>query len=145
MRRKRRKSTVVTKHGNSFKSLECSRGCGRSVQVDVDTASVICWMCITKAVGVEERLLRGKSADIKTKSEFPRGWHLHKQYVHKDGRVFEFGIENPTLKGKLKQTEIKEKPEISKAEKRKIKWEKDERRTKRLAKKYKEKMKQLGK
>jgi hypothetical protein len=48
---------------------------------------------------------------------FPRGWRFYKQFVHKDGRVFERGVENKNLKDTIESTVIEVKPKLSRYEK----------------------------
>jgi hypothetical protein len=58
-----------------------------------------------------------KESEVLNKSTgFPLGWKLFKQFVHVDGRVFEYGVENELLKDKLTPTEIKPIKKLSKRE-----------------------------
>jgi len=77
---------------------------------------------------------------IKTETGFPRGWHLYKQFVHSDGRVFEMGKENVELKGTLPATQVKVNT-LSKSERRRLRDEKKEKREARLVKQHEKKMK----
>ena len=57
---------------------------------------------------------------------FPRGWKFFKQFVHEDGRVFEKGVENPSLFNTLSPTVIEKKPTLTAEEKKKRKEEKEQ-------------------
>lgn len=113
--------------------------CGRVVErVKKDAEWVICWECIARACPPP----MPKVKVVKKDDGFLTGWRWMKQFVHRDGRVFEKGVENPKLKGKLKPTPPKEKkPRLSKYEKEQKQIEKD----KKLAAKYEKKQKVLKK
>jgi hypothetical protein len=51
-------------------------------------------MGLPKAATTREELEQG----------FISGWRLKKQFVHEDGRVFEFGTEKPELRGTIEPT-----------------------------------------
>ena len=114
-----------------FKTLACE--CGRDVQVSTDTVTVKCWKCVMRLVPDEPETPKEKKAPADT--GFPHGWRWKKQFVHADGRVFEKGVENPALKGTIPPTTI-----LSKFERRKLRDQKKEKKTLRLAKKYKAKV-----
>jgi len=150
-----RKRRHVTKSENkslrskiSTKTLVCEKkGCTREIEVDSSTESVICWECVQNMVGCDAKYLVQPGAKVeKTKSEdgFPRGYHLYKQFVHADGRVFEKGKENTTLKGTLPVTQVKVNT-LTKTERRKLREAKKEKKEARLAKRYAKKMKMKGK
>lgn len=106
--------------------------CGRIVErVRQDAEWVICWECVAKACPPPMPKVKKE----KTDTGFPRGWKWMKQFVHKDGRVFEEGVENVKLKGKLPPTPPK--PKLSRFEKEQKKLEKQ----KKLAKKFEKKQK----
>jgi len=90
---------------NQLKELEC-KSCGNIVKnCDNSSTLVICSTCVMENLDKEFPLQKIN----KTKSDKPRGWHLMKQYVHKDGTVYKFGKENKKLKGTLNPTKIKKK------------------------------------
>jgi hypothetical protein len=93
-------------------------------------------------VGIDAKYLRpsAEKAEKKAATGFPRGWHLYKQFVHPDGKVFEYGVEKPELKGTLPVTQVKVNT-MSKFERRKKREEKELRKMKRLAKLHKRKQK----
>ena len=96
-------------------------------------------------VGIDAKYLtQPTKKPTKIETGFPRGWHLYKQFVHPDGRVFEYGEENDKLKGKLPITQVKVNT-LSKSERRKLRDEKKEKREARLAKQYTKKMKAKNK
>lgn len=122
----------------SLKTIRCKNyaKCGREVVVDVDAIEVICHICVQDMVGIDPKIMY-RPVVKKAKSEFPRGWHLYKQYIHKDGRVFKYGKEIKKLKGKFKPTTIKETPKLTRSQRRRMRDEKKEKREARLAKRYK--------
>jgi hypothetical protein len=145
--RKRRKTTKVDgrslRSKSSFTTLKCSgKGCTREVQVDKDVVSVICWECVQKKVGIDPKYLRSTKTKVarKTPEGFPRGFHLYKTFVHADGRVFEKGVENVSLKGTLPPTEVKVNT-LTRTQRRRLREEKKLKREARLAKRYEKKMK----
>ena len=117
----------------SMKSLRCKENCGREVKVDSNTESVICSICTSKKAPPEDRLLNQSKPKNETDKKH-RGWKFMKQFVDKNGNVFEKGIENTELKGKFKPTEIKVK---SKRERELAKVAKEERAVKRFERKKK--------
>lgn len=136
---RKKKSGKLDMNKHALKLMKCS-SCENEVRVDQSCVSVICPMCSCKLAGAAREYINKP----KTKSEFPKGWRLYKQYVHTDGRVFEFGVENEQLKGTLKPTEIKVNT-LSKTERRRLREEKQHRREIRLARQYEKKMKLLKK
>ena len=143
MRKRRRTSKVdarTLRSKQSFKTLSCSKkGCTQEVQVDKEVVSVICWECVQKMVGIDPKFLRPAKKVVKTPTGFPRGWHLHKRFVHSNGCVFDFGKENEALKDTLPPTEIKVNT-LTKSERRRLRNEKKEKRAARLAKHHAKKM-----
>lgn len=117
-------------------TLNCSI-CNRDTICDDTSIKVICSICCSHygrdvmAVKKEEKVSTG----------FPSGWMFYKTFVHSDGRVFEKGVENLSLKGTLPPTVIVKKQKLSKFEKEQKRIEKE----KKLADKYKRKMKKLKK
>ena len=144
--RKRRKTTTVDgrtlRSKSSFVTLTCSnKGCTREVQVDNEVVSVICWECVQKKVGIDPKYLQQQKKVVKKTPEgFPRGWHLYAKFVHEDGRVFEKGVENETLKGSLPPTEVKVNT-LTRTQRRRIREEKKAKKEAKLAKRYEKKMK----
>ncbi len=113
--------------------------CGRVVErVKRDAEWVICWECVARAC--PPPIVKVK--EVKVDDGFITGWRWMKQFVHRDGRVFEKGIENEKLKNTLDPTPPKEKKKrlsrFEREEKEKLKQEK-------LAKKYKKKQEVLKK
>jgi hypothetical protein len=90
---------------SSTKSLYCK--CGRLVWVDSATESVACWKCTTTSAPPEARLLKSRE-ELQQESDngYTKGWRLMKQFVHRDGVVYELGEEKPELKGTLEPTDI---------------------------------------
>jgi len=90
---------------SSLKSLYCK--CGRLVWVDSLTESATCWKCTTMSAPPEARLLKTKEElQQELDSGYIKGWRLMKQFVHRDGTVYELGVEKPELKGTLEPTDI---------------------------------------
>lgn len=139
---KSRKFGPEERNRQSLKTIQCSNfdTCGGEEIVDIDTVSVLCSTCVQKTVPVDVKLLEQRPTTKPKKSNFPRGWHLYKQYVHTDGRVFEKGVENPKLKGKLSATEVK-KDTLLRSQRRRIRDEKKLKKENRLARQYKKKQK----
>ena len=145
MRKRRRLSKIASRalrSKKSFKTIICSvRGCTNKMDVDNEAVSGVCWECVQKKVGIDPKYLTQPKKGVKKVTGFPRGWHLYKQFVHSDGRVFEYGKENEKLKGSIPVTKVKVNT-LSKSERRRLRDEKKARREKRLAKQYKKKMKE---
>lgn len=88
-----------------------------SVVSSGDTASILCWRCVTQHV--EPPIQRHSLV----KSDKPKGWKFMKEYVAHDGTVYHKGIEQPLLKGTLPPTVIEEKEpkkKLTKEEKYKL-------------------------
>jgi hypothetical protein len=113
------------------------KNCGMLVQrVSVKAEWVICWRCAL--IQVEKQFPTKISEPKKPKEEgFIVGWKFMKQFVHKDGRVFQKGIEIPELNGTLPPTDVL----ALKEERKKNKVGKEERKTKRLVKQFAKKQK----
>ena len=121
------------------KTLICEKCNSTKVIVDIEVQSVTCWICCVH-MGPEIKVQQEK-----TETGFPRGWKFFKQFVHSDGRVFERGVENESLKGTLSPTKLDSKPKLSKSERRRLKEQKQLKKEQKLAKQYKKKMKLLKK
>ena len=106
MRKRNRDYNYEDVKKSFMRDLECSNGCGRIERVSSEAISVICWMCANKMT--DPPIIKQKNSETESKSinKFPRGWHLKKQFVDKEKNVYEFGKENPKLKGKFKPTPI---------------------------------------
>jgi len=90
---------------SSTKSLYCK--CGRLVWVDSATEIVSCWKCTTTLAPPEARLLKTKEElQQELDNGYTKGWRLMGQFVHRDGTVYELGVEKPELKGTLEPTDI---------------------------------------
>jgi len=128
----------------SLKKMKCERCNENTEMVDYSTVSVVCSACVQKMVGIDPKFLRSskEKSEKKAATGFPRGWHLYKQFVHHDGRVFELGKENEALKGTLPVTQVKVNT-LSKFERRKLREDKKLRKMKRLAKLRKKLKKEL--
>lgn len=127
----------------TFKMLKCKnfKKCGHEEKVDHDCVEVICSSCVAGMVGIDAKLLHPVAKQQKKSADgFPRGWHLYKQFVHPDGRVFELGVENKKLNGTLPPTKVKVNT-LTKGQRRRLREEKKLRKEQRLAKRYEKKMK----
>ena len=84
-----------------MRALECKK-CGRWVDnVGENAKTVICSYCVLGMVGMPE----SKPSYVPTGR--PPGWHFMKEFVDKDGTVFQQGKEVPKLKGTLPPTKVK--------------------------------------
>lgn len=142
------KRTFSGMKDTTFKMMKCEiPNCTRETKVDGTTDSVVCWEHVQKMVGIDAKWLSQSTPKKKKKAgEFPQGWHLMKQYVHPDGRVFHKGKEQPNLKGTFPPTPSKQKDESSKlltSQRRRIREEKQLKKQQRLAKRYIKKKKGL--
>lgn len=138
------KSNVLGRKDVALKPMKCSvYGCKIETMVDGQTESVICWKHVQMNVGIDKKFLTSLNKKEKKKSTgFPRGWHLRAQFVHEDGRVFEFGKEKKRLKGTLKPSSITVKTdERTKSQRRRDRDEKKLKKQTRLAKQYTKKKK----
>ena len=130
----------------NLKKMNCDNfaKCGETVMVDQETISVLGPKCVCSRVGIDPKLLVQTKKVVKAATGFPRGWHLYKQFVHPDGRVFEYGKENAKLKGTLPVTQVKVNT-LTRTQRRRLREEKQEKRDARAAKRYAKKMKKLKK
>ena len=78
--------------------LDCNN-CGTPVKTNADTVTLICHQCVVESWDAPPKVERKRIG-------YPKGWKFMNQFVHADGTVYNKGIEQPTLKGKLKPTEI---------------------------------------
>ena len=76
---KNRVKNVVSKldfSKHSTKTLYCKR-CSNEVLVDENTVEVLCSKCTSNLVPLASMIIQ----DIKKHQDFPKGWHLKKQFV----------------------------------------------------------------
>ena len=130
----------------NLKKMNCVNfaKCRETVMVDQECIEVLGPICVTKRVGVDPKLLTQTKKVSKNSTGFPRGWHLYKQFVHPDGRVFEYGKESVKLKGKLPVTQVKVNT-LTRTQRRRLREEKQEKRDARAPRRYEKKMKKLKK
>lgn len=128
---KKRKSDM-SKHDLVPKQCKCGNWVER---VKAEAEYVICWECVSRMCPPPPPKVKKEKVD----TGFPRGWKWMKQFVHKDGRVFEEGVENKKLKGTLPPTPPK--PKLSKYEKEQKKLEKEKKLIKKFEKKQQAKEK----
>lgn len=122
-------------HNSSKKILYCKK-CSNEVSVEDNVESVLCYRCTSNLVPTLQILV----GDNENKRNFPKGWHLKKQFVDNDGNYFEFGVEIPANKGKFEPTPI-----VKKETKRKTIREKnleEQKRVEELAKQHKKSRKE---
>jgi|WetSurSiteA1Bulk_404760.scaffolds.fasta_scaffold18843_1 hypothetical protein len=124
-RRRVRKSDRINgddlKKTHSFIDLDCSKGCGKTVRVDSNVVSVICWHCTAMSVAPPDIKPVYKKTDAPRK---PKGWHFMKVFVDSEGNVFHEGKEQPSLKGTLPATTIKPRKSMAEKEKEEAKKQK---------------------
>jgi len=89
---------------NDFHIILCSE-CNKPQKVTTNIVKVLCGMCVQNHIDPPNILLAGE----KRETGFPRGWVFYETFVHKDGRVFKKGVEQPDLKGTLSPTKIEKK------------------------------------
>lgn len=110
-----------------MKDLKCLF-CGREVSVDMNTRAVLCERCCTKLADapalptyLKKEVINGEVVTVKRESKtgFPRGWHLKKEYTHTDGSVWAKGklvtpaptvIENPDVPAEVTMSPVAEVP-----------------------------------
>lgn len=136
------------KKTHSLKEIPCS-GCGEDTEVDENTISVVCPMCVQKRIPVDPKLLiqRG-SKDVENDGAKPRGWRFMKEFVDKDGTVYHSGEEVPELKGTLPPTDvatIKAKQKEKSKERKAHKAEREEKKQAKLVKEFEKRKKQKEK
>jgi len=95
--------------------LDCNH-CGTPVKANDDAVSVTCHQCVIESWEAPPKVERKRTG-------YPKGWKFMKQFVHADGTVYNKGVEQPTLKGKLKPTEIVVKVKKSVKERQTEKFE----------------------
>lgn len=127
-----------------FISLKCRNSeCNRIVNnCHPDTISVLCPICTCMLVPIENNI--GKQG----KGGYLRGWKLMKEFVHQDGTVYYFGIEQPELKGTITPTDvkaIKEKQKKDRIEKKKLKEIREKKKEEKLLKQYQKGQKERAK
>ena len=105
----RERGKLLRNKDTKYQDLPC-KICGR-MQYDVpgDVVKITCWLCVAREVGMPEEL--EPKSDPK-----PRGWHLRKEFVDKDGTVYHRGVEQPELFGTLKSSAVKPKIKKTKME-----------------------------
>lgn len=126
------KIRLKDKEEYNLTTLECSL-CNTPVKVYENIIKVTCSICCAHMGPI---LVDKAQAAEKIDTGFPRGWRFYKQFVHKDGRVFERGVENKNLKDTIESTVIEVKPKLSRYEKDMKKAQKE----KKLADKYNKKL-----
>ena len=109
------KATVVRRKSNTKVQMECFF-CGSSVSADSDTRAILCSRCTARLAGTPEQINKYPKREVsmtdmvakQTKTpKAPkavkndnmkmfggnpgRGWHLRKEYVAPNGRVYNFG------------------------------------------------------
>ena len=126
------KIRLKDKEEYNLTTLKCSL-CNTPVKVYENIIKVICSICCAHMGPI---LVDKAQAAEKIDTGFPRGWRFYKQFVHKDGRVFERGVENTNLKDTIESTVIEVKPKLSRYEKDMKKAQKE----KKLADKYNKKL-----
>ena len=92
---------------NNQLHMECKM-CGVMEPITQNTTATTCHECVRESYDKEFPF--EPSIGYKPTGR-PRGWAFMKEYVDKDGNVFHKGKEQPKLKGKLKPTVIKPKPQ----------------------------------
>ena len=93
--------------------LDCSK-CGSSVSADSDTRAILCSRCTARLAGTPEQINKFPKREVSmtdmiaqttekaTKTQKPdnmtmfggnpgRGWHLKKEFVAPNGKVYSFG------------------------------------------------------
>ncbi len=113
-----------------YKYLTCYKCGAREVKVEENVVKVVCHICCAN--------YGDPTSEEKHNNEgFPKGWKFFKQFVHVDGRVFEKGVENLSLKGKLEPTTITPAKKLTKKDKQVKKELKEKKALERYEKKKK--------
>ena len=102
--------------------MEC-RECGTFVTCGETSSAVTCHVCVRE--NYEKDFPFTPTVGYKPTGK-PRGWAFMKEYVDKNGNVYHRGKEQPKLKGTLKPTVIKpkpQKPKLTKGQRQRIKTE----------------------
>ena len=136
--RRNKKHTYEEARNSKMIDLACVKGCGRIVRVNEETSKVICFLCANKMTDPPEVREKKMEKQARKSRGFPQGWHLMKQFVDKDGNVYEFGIEKEDLKGKYEPTVVHKRKKRQKKSTFQKNLE-DEEKEKQLAQEYKEK------
>ena len=89
--------------------VDCD-SCGAPVSAGYPDSKCICADCVRE-------MIEPPTLAIKKETGFPKGWRFMKEFVHTNGKVYHKGIEQPSLFGTLKPTEIIVKQKISKHDK----------------------------
>jgi len=96
------RNEVLKNKKTATQDLPCEE-CGKWMyDVPGDIVSITCGRCVILDVGFPE--------SPQNKKVRPRGWHLRKEFVDKDGTVFHKGVEQPDLKGTIPPTKLKPGP-----------------------------------
>jgi len=107
MKAKKEQIEYYTEVINGVVNMEC-KVCGVMAPVSPSTTATTCYECVRESYNKDFPF--EPSIGYKPTGR-PRGWAFMKEYVDKDGNVFHKGKEQPGLKGKLKPTVIKPKPQ----------------------------------
>lgn len=94
--------SVTCEGGDTTSKWYSGRNCNEKIRVMENIVSAVCWKCVASKIPGPQ--LNEKNVA----TGFPRGWKFFKEFVHEDGRVFHKGEEQPSLRGTLKPTEIKQ-------------------------------------
>lgn len=131
---KRNENYSKIMHSEKLISIKCrNSACNRVVHnCHPDTISVLCPVCTCMLVPLNNK------EQNKTVG-YLRGWKLMKEFVHADGTVYQYGVEQPELKGKITPTDvesIKQQQKEAKVKNKKLKEERAQRKEERLLKQY---------
>ena len=110
-------SNLIASH--RLKTVLCERCNKRTIEIDTNSISGICYMCMCAMTPIE----------TPSTSNRPRGWKFMKTFVDSDGRVFSYGEEVPELFGTLPATdvdEIRKKSKESQENKKILKKEREQ-------------------
>jgi len=103
--------------------MEC-KVCGTMVKIGSDNVTATtCYECVSESFNKEFPYTPRVGYQSTGR---PRGWAFMKEFIDKDGNVYYRGKEQPKLKGTLKPTVIKpkpQKPKLTKGQKQRIKAE----------------------
>ena len=95
--------------GTNLKYVKCDT-CDNQVRASATAVKIICPSCVNKLVDPPSVALPDP------KPNMPKGWRNRKQYVHLDGSVYEYGVENIDLFGTIQPKPpkiVKPKPKQS--------------------------------
>jgi hypothetical protein len=129
------KNKKVNLH-TGYHTLTCKTCNKTQVKVPENIVQATCWKCVMMMGGPIQ-------INVKTASEFPRGWKKIKLLVMNDGTVYENGVENKKLKGKLEPNvdEIKKQQKEKSIQTKKKKEERALKKEAKLIKEYNKKKK----